>query len=309
LSLIAVALGFVGFQLGTFNDQRANLFSEARDLIVLRYLKVKYIDDEHLSRLLNQQRGSVGKITVADTPFGALEVSAPSDPLNGDKPRDVTIFGIEIPRSMAGPFIAKITQDQESWKTRKFSLDRLPAHRLDEIFDDLDVSRSLDLSKLIPTLKEKLYRRHVKLPSLDFWDFSTEAASWIIALFCVSVLIALRNSLRQIVQGAEAGIAEPWLILDAEAFGERAVAAAWLFAIPLSGWLTSFGLVLSVMNSLEPAGLTQNWLAVGLIYFLFVVMVAANTWSGVGIVTDLVRIRETRRQIREKPEDSVAEGA
>jgi small basic protein len=308
LSLIAIALGFVGFQLGIFNNQRSNLFSEARDLVIVRYLKTKYGNDGHLKKSIQEQTGDPRAVTITNAPFGVLVVTA--DP-NPSTPEDVSLLGFEIPRSLTGAFTAKVTQDQESWSTRKFSLDRLPPGRLEQILNDLDVSESSDLSRTIPQIKEKLYRKHVKLPSLDFWDFSTEAAAWVVALLAISVLVALRNrnSLRQILQGSDGGIAEPWLILDAEAFGERAVAAAWLVGIPLSGWLASFGLILSVMNSFEAASPAPNSLAVGLAYLLFTILVAASTWTGAGIVTDLVRIREARRIVRDTPEDGIADGA
>ena len=304
--MIAIALGFVGFQLGVFNNQRGNLFSEARDLVIVRYLKTKYGDDGHLKKSIEEQTGDPRAVTITNTPFGVLVVTA--DP-NPSTPKDVSLLGFEIPRSLTGAFTAKVTQDQESWSTRNFSLDRLPSDRLEQILNDLDVTESSDLSKTIPQIKEKLYRKHVKLPSLDFWDFSTEAAAWVVALLAISVLVALRNSLRQILQGSDSGIAEPWLILDAEAFGERAVAVVWLVGIPLSGWLASFGLILSVMNSFEAASPAPNSLAVGLAYLLFAILVVANTWTGAGIVTDLVRIREARRIVRHTPEDGVADGA
>jgi hypothetical protein len=152
-------------------------------------------------------------------------------------------------------------------------------------------------------IKEKLYGRHVKLPGADFWDFSTETASRIVALFCVAVLITLRSSVRQIKNGAEAGITEPWLILDAQVFGERAVAAAWLLAVAMSGWLASFGLILSVMNGFQASTPRPNSFAVGMAYFVFLLMMAASTWSALGIVADLLRIRELRRLIRPTPED------
>jgi hypothetical protein len=81
------------------------------------------------------------------------------------------------------------------------------------------------------------------------------------------------------------------------------VAAAWLFAVAMSGWLASFGLILSVMNGFQASTPTPDAFAVGFDYLVFLLMMTASTWSALGIVADLLRIREIRRQIRQAPEN------
>ena len=304
LSLIAIALGFVGLELGIFNNQRGSLFSEGRDLVVIRYLANHFGNDQAV--LKTPQQRTITKRTdttnsssaiVPDSPFGRLEITPAPD---RSKPKEVAIFGFKIPQPAQAILVAKMTKDYDSWSTRPFSLDQMRRDRLDQILSDLDIT-SGDESKIIESIKEKLYSRHIKLPGLDFWDFNTESAVWIVALLCACVLVALRNSLGQIFRAADAGITEPWLVLDAEAFGERVVAAVWLFGIAISGWLVAFGLILSVINHIV-ADNGSSTLSAACAYIIFLVILAINTWSGTGIIRDLLRIRDLRRLVRDTPE-------
>jgi hypothetical protein len=173
-------------------------------------------------------------------------------------------------------------------------LDSVQPDRLDSILESLDINDSHNAEKLMNELKDKLYGRHVKLPGVDFWDFTTEGASWIVALICISVLVALRNNIRQLHSRANDDCDEPWLILDASVFGEKIVATTWLVSVAVSGWLASFGLILSAINGFETNGPGITGLSVTLSYFVFVVALIASTWAALGIVGDLLQIRNAR---------------
>ena len=80
------------------------------------------------------------------------------------------------------------------------------------------------------------------------------------------------------------------------------MSVAWLISLSMSGWLASFGLILSVMNGFQAANPKPNASGVGLAYLLFLLIMTAITWLALGIVADLLRIREVRRLIRQAPE-------
>jgi hypothetical protein len=306
LSLIAIPLGFVGIQLGIFNVQRGDLFNEARELVLIRYLNNIYGGDEAVLKEIQERNvtkadgpGPIGgtspSLIVPESPFGRLEIETTTE---RPKPRPVRVLGFRIPQQAPGALVATVYKNFDKWKTRPFTITHAQLDRLDRILADLEIT-STDETKLISLIREKLYNRHIKLPGVDFWDFNTESAVWIVALLCAGVLVALESSLRQVFQGEDGGIAEPWLILDAEAFGERAVGAVWLVALVISGWLSTFGLILSVVDRFVVEENAPSPFLTASAYGIFLVILGTNTWSGVGIFSDLLQIRDIRRRMHD----------
>jgi hypothetical protein len=113
------------------------------------------------------------------------------------------------------------------------------------------------------------------------------------------VLVIMRNSIRQILRGTDAGIEEPWLVLDAESVTEKIVAVLWLLGIWLSGWLASFGLILSVMDVFQFSSWRPNVVEVELSFAVFVVFLLIATVTASRAVIDLLRLREVRKDIEE----------
>jgi hypothetical protein len=281
LSLLLVALGFVGLQLGMFNYQRSILFSETRDLILVRVLKEQFKDNANLQSHLNQarqQQGTVEEVyTFLHSGLGSIEINSV-----GSSPS----------------FIAKVGAGEESWKSKPISLDRWDnEQRLDHALTALSVVEETRIApeKLIRRVQEAIYSRRVKLPSLDFGDFSTDTAAWLVSLLCVAVLVALRNVVHRIFWSADTGIGEAWLVLDARRFAEKIVAGIWIAGMGLSGWLATFGLILTVMDVFQRSSPPPSAPTVGMAFAVFAALVAMSTWAGAATVADLLRLRQQRR--------------
>jgi hypothetical protein len=318
LSLAVVVLGFVGLQIGLFNNQRGQLFNEARSLVVVSWLKQKFGDDAALKAQLPKPDGKLevdagfGVLTIGASSgvrFGADADTTETPPGSAPGRSTFTAEVIEgrVTRESPGsgapgkPTVAVATNH---WEVGGFSLDDpYYANRLEKIATDLDISLSTDVGggwetspeKLIRVIREKLYNRRVKVPGADFGDFAVLPAAWLIVLLCIAALVALRNAVLHVFRGADAGLSEPWLILDAETPLERIVAIAWLAGIFCSGWVATFGLVLTVMDALQSAAVRPGALVVGAAYVAFGVLLVAATWPAVAAVLDLIRLREIRR--------------
>ena len=57
LSLAAIVLGLIGFQLGVFNNQRSSLYTDVRGLLALQYLHTLYPNDAALDAKIEQADG------------------------------------------------------------------------------------------------------------------------------------------------------------------------------------------------------------------------------------------------------------
>jgi hypothetical protein len=184
LSLLAIALGFVAFELGTFNNQRGTLLAEARQLIVIRYLKEKFTSDKRLwTSMLTEYPKSI-KITLSKTspddsiPFDEISITPsvpppppPPPPPDGSpaapplpppelpvssEPSEISILGVNVPQQTTGIFKAEVKRNGESWSMSSFSLDNTSPDRLERILEDLQISSGESLSKLMSDIKESL---------------------------------------------------------------------------------------------------------------------------------------------------------
>jgi hypothetical protein len=274
ISFIAIALGFLGFELGIFNEQRSILFGETRKTILINFLKGQYQDDEALKTFVQ----SPGAGLIQNSPFGRIKLNLVNQQGN---------FAY---------FAAEITGPYESWRLNRFILsDGMPLERLEKIYDDLDINEDLKGSELITTLRRKFFNREVKIPGADFWSFNTGSAGWIITVLATSLLIAIRGVLRQIPHGSDGGIAEPWLVLDAQAIHEQAVAMVWRLSAAWSGWLATFGLIISIESAYIVSEEGTNIAEVVATYLVFVVFLAVNTLTALQILAELRRVRVIRR--------------
>jgi hypothetical protein len=281
MSLITIALGFLGLELGIFNEQRGTLFADIRKTVLINNLSGKFHDNETLLHFVESPSGG----TLSDTAFGNIKIKiAEQSSAEADYYQ----------------FNAEVTGSYEVWRLSRFNLDSsMSLNRLEKIFDDLDIKENLHGSELITSLRRKLYNREVKIPGADFWGFNTSAAGWIIAVLSTSLLIALRGALRQIPHGSDGGIAEPWLVLDAKAGREQAVAAAWRGSAAWSGWLANFGLIISTESQyiLREGG--TNIAEVVTIYLSFMVLLSVNTGTALQILAEIRRVRGIRLLVRQ----------
>jgi hypothetical protein len=282
ISLLLIALAFVGMQLGIFNYQRGILFSQTRDLVLVKELKEEFNDNATLQSKIKdapQGQGQYYKSYEFEKPsFGKIEIRQASENV-------VT-------------FTAKVGRKEEAWESRPFSLnDDDIETRLNHALSALPIANdNLPTgSKLIERVRDAIYSKRVKLPSVDFGDFGTESAVWLVTLICVSALVALRNVVRRIFWSADMGIGEAWLVLDAGAIGEKLVAGIWISAIGLSGWLATLGLILSVMDVFQGATPRRGVGLAGATFGICAVLMILSSWAGAATVADILRLRQQRR--------------
>lgn len=281
ISLALIALGFVGLQLGLFNYQRGGSFADTRDLILIRTLKETFDNDAGL-------RSDGENRVYTDSSLGKVEITLNTPPpLPADGQRPIS-------------FSAKVSRNEETWQSKSFSLDRPDnGRRLERALAALSIADDNPIApdKLIQKVEEAIYSRRVKLPSVDFGDFGTESAAWLVTLLCVAALVALRNVVHQIFRSTDTGIAEAWLVLDARVFGEKVIAGIWIAGIGLSAWLSTFGLILTVMDVFALATPRPTSARVIMVYVGFAALMALSTWAATGTVADILRLRELRRML------------
>jgi len=294
-SLALIVLGFIGLQLGIFNYQRGNLFAETRTLILVRAITPTIGSDATLRDNLTKNEA----FSITDPSLGYIAFQHTGT----NSEETATILGYAFTEPNPAPFSATVGTGDQSWQSKSFSLDAADnEERLERTLSSLSIEGSgagIAANQLIQTVKDKIYSRRVKLPSLDFGDFSTEAAAWIVSLLCVGIIVTLRSTVRQIFRAADAGNAEEWLVLDARAFGEKLVAGAWIAAIGISTWLATIGLILTVMDEFQITSPRPDIVIVGLTYLAFTAMLILGTWASVDTVADLLRLREIRRVLDE----------
>jgi hypothetical protein len=271
ISLIAIALGFLGFELGIFNEQRSILFSETRKTVLINFLKGQYQDDETLKKFVQSPAAGL----IQNSPFGRIKLTLVKQP---------------------DEFAAEITGPYESWHLNRFQLsDGMPLERLEQIYDDLDINEDLKGSELITNLRRKFFNREVKIPGANLLSFNTGSAGWIINVLAICLLIAVRGVLRQIPHGSDGGVAEPWLVLDAHAVHEQAVAVVWRLSAAWSGWLATFGLIISIESAYIVSEEGANIAEVVATYLVFIVFLAVNTVTALQILAEIRRVRMIRR--------------
>jgi hypothetical protein len=305
ISLEVVVLGFIGFQLGLYNHGRGTSYTATRDLIVVHAMAGKYTADAQFRQKIDDLKGVTEPSSVVDRIEGLGSVTVSYEP--GSK----TPFSAQVGRDQ-DTCVASFTlfQPQQGpadscWKVKAFALDDGTTDELlDRSLGALSLTQSdrlLPPRALIQRVRDAIYGRRVKLPSIDVGDFSTGSAAWLVAILCIVSLVALRNVIHQIFRNADVGVGEAWLVLDARGPGEKVVAAAWVAAIALSGWAAAFGLILSVMDGFQSDPTALSLAAVVLCYGAFAVLMGFSTWAGIGITADLLRLRELRRAQDDTP--------
>lgn len=289
LSIIVTVLGLLGMQLGMFNSQRGTLLKEARDLIVIAWLRDTFQSDDGL------RQKSGGKPLDVDSPFGKISVSIKDTTGASGSPDSISILGIRVERPRPGPVSAKA----DGQPLPSFSLDNVAwEQRLDDILHSLEIPTTKPSVELYATIRDKIYSRRVKLPGLDFGDFGTEQGAWLVALLCPILLIVLRNAVRQVFRSPDGGAGEPWLILDSETPTERVIGGLWLLGICVSGWLSAFGLIVTVVDLLFKNSASRSPAVAAFAFLAFLVLLILDTWPAMGAVGDLIRLREIRRAAR-----------
>jgi hypothetical protein len=207
------------------------------------------------------------------------------------------------PEAQSNAFIAEVTDDDQSWTSNRFNIVQGYNPRLQKILDDLEIKEGPDNKGIMNALRRSVYQKQVKVPGVEFWDLNTWSGGWVIALLSTALLVALKNALRQIPDGSDGGINEPWLVVDATSPIERLVSAFWKFSMVGSGWLATFGVILSTEGNYLATG--GSWLAIDGLYLFFVLLLTINTWTALEILGDLRRVRELRGAFGEPPVDEL----
>lgn len=285
LSLAIIALGFLGLQLGLFHNDRAGLFTKVIDAATIGWI------DQQIRR---KQRpfdtwDQTSPIEVPDSPFGVLRIGNPALATRQNQSGNVSPMRVSV-GGLIGKFEtrAALFSDDEIRKRE----DAWPA-----VARDLGVKiAGLDVQKNADTViqaRQSLYQRQLKVPGIDVVSFNSEKASWIVSILCFLVLVVVRNRIDGIFQDTGAGREEPWLILDARLPIEKAVAAAWLAGIALSGWLANFGPILASIDLERTGEIDSVSLVVAVAAVLF--LTSGSGWIGLKIVSDLLCLRNIRR--------------
>jgi hypothetical protein len=291
ISLALLLLGFVGLNLGLFNYQRSALFADTRDLVLVRALTQKFRTNQMLLNQMTKTGDGSQTLTYSDSSLGEITIISSAVPALRDTQTGVADGSASI------VFSATVTRNKETWKTKTFSLDREDNdRRLDRALTALALGSDTSTPyKLIQKIEEAIYSRRVKIPSIDFGDFTTESAVWVVTLLCVAALVAFRSAVHRILRSPDTGIAETWLILDARAVGEKIVAAVWIAGIILSPWFCIFGLILTAMDAFALAPTRPAVIRVLIAYAGFIALIGLSTWAGTGATADIIRLRVHRR--------------
>jgi hypothetical protein len=312
ISLVVIVLGYVGWDLGTQHSQRAALLAKARELLAAQWIRQQYVDDVTIVRKMIEMKAVTtepktgqlrqAKPFVVHSPIGDMEIrmrpvsrsasfSQRTGPVSGLTMETLGAFRLRFDVAVKGLF--------GSWSMSSLELaDTNAGRQLARISGDLDLNRQDEPEKLLTAIEDKLYRRKVSVPSLDFAAFKSEQAVWLIAVLCFLALVVLRSRVRLIRLDPTAGIETPWLVLDARAAAEKLIAALWIAGILLSSWLAC-GALLFTEKDLMMATKTPP-LGHATAVFLFVGALAlASGWSALGTVCDLLKLRTIRVALHE----------
>lgn len=282
LSLAVIALGYLGWQLGMFHNDRAGLFAK-----IVEYATIGWVDQQirdGVAPFGDWNRAS--PLTRQNSPFGTLEISGPS----GEVEFEEEPFRIQV-NGPAGQFRTHAVFSKEEMEKRA---EVWPAkgRELEAKFADLHVEPS---AETVSKARLALYRRQLKVPGIDVVTFTSENATWVVSILCFLGLVVVRSRVAGILKARDAGNGEPWLILDARTRLEKAIATIWLAGIAVSGWLASFGPILLTID-LDRAG------EIGPIYLAAATLMAlslmfASGWLGLKIVSDLLCLRQIRKRL------------
>lgn len=170
-----------------------------------------------------------------------------------------------------------------------------PAHqaRLSQLAATIGVTVGKDTKKALTDVENRLYRRQVAVPNLDFAAFRSEQAVWLIDLLCVLALVVFRSRVRMIRHDPKAGIGAPWLVLDAGSAIEKAIAGLWIGGILLSCWIGTGALLFTekdLMMAMEDPPIVR---AVAVFLFAGTLAVVGG-WTSIMAVCDLLRLRAIR---------------
>lgn len=285
LSLAIIALGFLGWQLGMFHNDRADLFAKVVDSATIGWIDQQVRANEPPFNSWDR----TSPIRVLRSPFGNLQIGDPADGTkqglraSGSKKMSVSVNG------PAGQFKTrailfsgdKIFERENKWPA--------VARELGVKITGLTVQKN---AETVIKARQILYQRQLTVPGIDIVTFNSEKATWIVSILCFLVLVVVRNRIDGIFQDTGAGREDPWLILDARLPVEKAVAAAWLAGIALSGWLVNFGPILLTID-LERAG-EINSASLGVAIAAVLLLISGSGWIGLKIVSDLLWLRKIR---------------
>ena len=240
LSLAIIALGYLGWQLGMFHNDRADLYAEVVDIATFGWIDQQV----RAKRPPFDTWDRTSPIEVPGSPFVVLRIGNPS---NGTK-QNQSARSSRMRVSIVGPAgqirtratlysDADIRQRDEDWPG--------DVRELEVKITGLTIQKN---AKTVIEARQLLYQRQLAVPGINVVTFNSEKATWIVSILCFLVLVVVRNRIDGIFQDVGAGKEDPWLILDARLPVEKMIAAAWLAGIALSGWLANFGPILASID-------------------------------------------------------------
>ena len=287
LSLAIIALGYLGWQLGMFHNDRADLFARVVDIVTVGWIDQQIRAGKRPFDTWNRS----SPIEVRGTPFGVLRIGNPASGINTDQPAESRPMRVSVDGT-AGKFKIRATRFANDDIDRRAEAWSALVRELEGKIAKLKVEPD---PKTVTDARQALYQRQLAVPGIDVVTFNSEIATWIASILCFLILVVVRNRVNGIFRDANVGNDEPWLILDARLPVEKAVSAAWLAGIALSGWLVNFGPILASID-LERAG-ELNSLSLVFAIVAVLLLMSVSGWLSLKIVSDLLCIRKIRKKL------------
>lgn len=164
---------------------------------------------------------------------------------------------------------------------------------------ELGLPTPLDLSfqRFVPrfiAVHDKLMNQSVKVPFVEV-EFDTRTTSWLLFAIILSGLLVARSRLRIAWMDPQAGMDEPFFLLDAEG-AEQVFRLLWIGAVLLAPWLA--GAPVFVVEAGRRFIEKSSWAPAE---WVFIAMLAAMTCGGllsIQVVAQLLALARRRRELR-----------
>ncbi|MPY71553.1 MAG: hypothetical protein GEU92_15875 [Alphaproteobacteria bacterium] len=298
ISLVVIVLGYIGWDIGTHHSQRAAQFAAAREMIAADWMQNEYRNDRTIIEKMlaagamvaegaERQLRQVRPFEVA-SPVGDLAINMQSTERSTVFAQQSTrVAGLTLARldDFRLRFRAEVKGPFGTWSVSDVAInDPAAFQKLARFANDLDIEISGGHKKMLGDVENKLYRRKVSVPNVEFAAFHSEKAVWLVTFLCVLLVVILRSRVRLIRLSPDAGLGTPWLVLDASTVVEKIIATLWVVSIVLAGWLAC-GAVLFTEKDLLMATATPPQ---GRAALVFLSILALAT------VSDLLKLRDIR---------------
>jgi hypothetical protein len=286
LSLAIIALGYLGWQLGMFHNDRADLYVEVIDVATIGWIDQQVREKRPPFDTWNR----TSPLEVPDSPFGVLRIGNLTNRTTGDGSTNSSPMRVSVVGG-AGQFTTRAARFSNEDIGERAKVWNTVARELGTKLNGQIVERN---AETVNDARQFLYQRQLTVPGIDIVTFNSEKATWIVSILCFLILVVVRNRINGIFQDASAGKEEPWLILDARLPMEKAIAAVWLAGIALSGWLANVGPILASIE-LERTGEIDP-VSLGFATAAVLLLMSGSSWVGLKIVSDLLCLRKIRSE-------------